>query len=155
MNKKATTDIGSGLVWIPVIIIVFIVILIFFIVVIFASKSFSIDLYKNVQDNGIVQYEMLNALMKSKADGKTFEEELNRYIKGEDIDLDLAQIIRDILKRRGNGCYLFSVKSIFERFMIEDGSVQPHGFVQTLRFDEQAIIFDVEGKEGRFYSGKC
>ncbi|MBI2448688.1 hypothetical protein HYV49_00135 [Candidatus Pacearchaeota archaeon] len=164
LNKRGTIDIGGGLVWIVVLIIVFFAMMIFFIVVIFTPKSYSADIYKETQDNGIIQHEMLNALMKSEFDGKLFEEQLRMYFRGEDIDIDLGQKIEDILKKRGDGCYLFSVnvptsslfdRYVLERFRIEGSSLSKSGFVQTLSFDKRAISFDIEGKEGRFYFGRC
>ena len=124
MNKKGATDIGSGPVWIVVLIIVFFAMIIFFIVVVFTPTSSSVDIYKEIQDNGIVQYEMLNALMKSESDGKNFKEELENIYTTDyskiDKDMQLkiniqassfASKIVDLLSKRGRGCYLFLVNT--------------------------------------------
>lgn len=123
-SKKGAADIGSGLVWIVVIIIVFFGAMIFLLAVIFTPKSSAIDIYKKTSDAGIAQYNILNAIMKSKSDGKTFEQEIKDIYSSDyskiNADEKLARNIQasdfdnkilNLLSKRGSGCYMFLVNT--------------------------------------------
>lgn len=147
MNKRGAADVDA-FVWIPVIIIVFFGSILFLLAVLFFPRASAVDIYRKTSSNGVIQYDMLNALMKSKIDGRNIKDELKDIYFGDYSSLGsegqsqknmqasrFAAGVLDLLTKRGRGCYLFLVNTN-NAFETKD----LHGAVS---FDDRLIIREV------------